>query len=203
MSERPDFKDIKTYNEFKKYYWYREELKQICKKLNIDYIGQKIELNHNIEEYFKGNLIKKTRKAKTNKIVTTEITLNTKLLDCNFSCSQRFREFFSKQTGKNPFKFNTDMVATSKKVKEDNDKDFTLRDMLDVYYGKLVYAKYDKSSCQWNKFLKDFCEDKNNSKFKNKLKVASILWSIVRESTEEKIYTQELVENNYDKIKDI
>lgn len=29
---RPDFRDIKSFEEFNRYYWYREELSQICKR---------------------------------------------------------------------------------------------------------------------------------------------------------------------------
>lgn len=200
--KRPDFKNITSYQEFKKYYWYREELKQICKEIGIDYLGTKLELNHNIEEYFKGNLIKKRKMRSKTKPTTDKLTLDTKLLECGFCFNQKFRSFFSEVTGIHNFKFNTDMVATAKKVRLDNDTSFTLRDMLDIYYGKKEYAKYDKSSCQWNQFLKDFCADKNNSIYSNKLKVASILWKEVRNSTKEKIYSSDLVAEYADKIKD-
>ena len=43
---RPDFKDIKSFEEFNKYYWYREELSQICKSLTLEYRGTKQELNY-------------------------------------------------------------------------------------------------------------------------------------------------------------
>lgn len=202
MNERPNFIDIKTYQEFSKYYWYREELKQICKEIGSDYSGTKSELNHNIEEYFKGNIIQK-KKSKTRAIIVTDtLTLNTKLLECGFCFNQKFRDFFKEVTGNNRFKFNTDMVATAKKVKQNNDASFTLKDMLDIYYGKKEYAKYDNSSCEWNKFLKDFCADECNSKYSNKLKVASILWNEVRNSTKEKVYTKELVKEYANKIKD-
>ena len=59
MGKRPEFREIKSYDDFLRYYWYREELSEICKNLGIDYTGTKQELNHNIEEYFKGNLILK------------------------------------------------------------------------------------------------------------------------------------------------
>ena len=78
----------------------------------------------------------------------------TGLIECKFCFSQRFREFFSVQTGIKNFKFNADMVATSRKVKEEGDKTFTLGDMLEVFYGRKTYAKYDKSCLQWNKFVK-------------------------------------------------
>lgn len=52
---RPDFRDIKSFEEFNRYYWYREELSQICKSLGLEYRCTKQELNHIIEQYFKGN----------------------------------------------------------------------------------------------------------------------------------------------------
>ena len=42
--------DIKDYQEFSKYYWYREELKQICKKIGVANNGTKQELNYYIEQ---------------------------------------------------------------------------------------------------------------------------------------------------------
>ncbi len=199
MINRPNFNEIKNYEEFKKYYWYREELKQICKSLNIEYNGTKLELNNYIKEYFNGNIIKKKEiKKEKNKVI--ELTLDTKLIECGFSFNQRFRDFFSEQTKVKNFKFNTDMVATAKKVKQDKDSSFTLQDMLDVYYGKLIYAVNDNSACEWNKFLKDFCNDPETKTIKNKLNVASKLWNIVRESDKEKIYTTKILKENYEKI---
>ena len=115
--QRPDFSEIKTYEEFSKYYWYREELQKICNQLGIDASGMKAELNHNIEEYFKGNLIQKTTKktSASKKSEDIPLTLETSLIECNFRFSQRMRDFFSEQTGIKNFKFNTDMVATAKK----------------------------------------------------------------------------------------
>ncbi len=64
-----------------------------------------------------------------------------------------------KQAEVRPFKFNVDMVASAKAVKENGDESFTLGDLLDIYYEKRNYVKYDKSALQWNKFVKDFCAD--------------------------------------------
>lgn len=193
MAIRPQFKEIKSYQEFSKYYWYSSELKQICKEIGLDYRGSKLELNHNIEEYFNGIVIKKKQHFPKAKKIVDELTLDTKLIECGFCFNQKFRDFFIEQTGLSNFKFNADMVATSRKVKEDNDSSFTLQDMLDIYYGKKEYVKFDNSACQWNKFLKDFCADENSNKYHNKLKVASILWKEVRNSTREKIYTKDLL----------
>ena len=205
---RPPFEKIKSYEEFSKYYWYREELQQICKQLGIDASGMKAELNRNIEEYFNGNLIRpkstpsgknraKAAVSGTNRAHSAAddvpLTLNTPLLACTFRFSQRFRDFFSAQTGVARFKFNTDMVATAKKVRETGDTSFTLGDLLDIFYGKKTYSKYDNSCLQWNKFVKDFCADPQAAQFSDKLKAAAILWREVRNSTREKVYKTELL----------
>ena len=196
---RPDFKDIKSFEEFNKYYWYREELSQICKSLTLEYRGTKQELNYIIEQYFKGNRIERMSEHK-NKKHTKVITLNTPLLECNFSFNKKFRDYFSVLTGVKSFKFTANMATAWRKVKGENDIEFTIQDMINIYYGELDYAKYDNSVCQWNQFLKDFCLDKHSDYYSNKLKVASILWKEVRVSKNEKKYSRKLLTEYADKI---
>ena len=192
---RPDFSNIKSFEEFNKYYWYREELSQICKSLGLEYRCTKKELNYIIEQYFKGNKVEKfLKKAKKNQL--EDITLETPLLNCGFSFNQKFRDYFSAVTGVSPFKFNADMATAWRKVKSDNDKEFTIQDMIKIYYGESDYAKYDNSTCQWNQFLKDFCADESSNNYSNKLKVVAILWKEVRNSKNEKNYSKELL-NEY------
>ena len=198
---RPDFKDIKSFEEFNRYYWYREELSQICKSLGLEYRSTKQELNHILEQYFKGNRIEKSVR-KVNKKQAEAITLNTSLLECGFSFNQKFREYFSVVTGVDPFKFNANMATAWRKVKAENDLNFTIQDMLKVYYGESDYAKYDHSVCQWNQFLKDFCSDEFSDFYSNKLKVAAILWKEVRDSTNEKIYSRQLLDEYRYKIEE-
>ncbi len=123
---RPDFSNIKSFEEFNKYYWYREELSQICKSLGLEYRCTKKELNYIIEQYFKGTKVEKfLKKAKKNQL--EDITLETPLLKCGFSFNQKFRDYFSAVTGVSPFKFNADMATAWRKVKRDNDKKFTIQ----------------------------------------------------------------------------
>ena len=192
---RPDFRDIKSFEEFNRYYWYREELSQICKSLGLEYRCTKKELNYIIEQYFKGNRIEKSTR-KVNKKNAEVISLNTPLLECGFSFNQKFRDYFSAVTGVIPFKFNADMATAWRKVKRDNDINFTIQDMIKIYYGESDYAKYDNSACQWNQFLKDFCADESSNNYSNKLKVAAILWKEVRDSKSEKNYSKQLL-NEY------
>ena len=192
IEKRPEFEKIISFDEFNKYYWYREEISQICKSLGLEYRGTKQELNHIIEQYFKGNLIKKSS-IKTTKKQVENIILDTPLLECGFSFNANFREYFSTLTGISPFKFTADMATAWRKVKSEKNIKFTIEDLLKVYYGKSDYAKYDNSVCQWNQFLKDFCADENSRNYSNKLKVASILWKEVRNSEKEKIYSKNLL----------
>ena len=194
--KRPDFKDIHSFEEFNLYYWYREELSQICKSLGLEYRGTKKELNNIIHQYFLGNKIEK-KVIKRNKKQVEDITLNTPLLFCGFSFNQKFRDYFSAVTGISPFKFSANMATAWRKAKRDKDISFTIQDMIKIYYGESEYAKYDNSACQWNQFLKDFCSDECSKFYSNKLKVASILWKEVRNSTNEKIYSRELL-NEYE-----
>ena len=197
---RPEFDDIKDFSEFSKYYWYRDELIKICKAHGLKAPSSKIELNKIIEAYFSGNKIFPEKRCARKKKTVSALTLETGLIECGFTFGNRFRDFFSKQTGEERFKFNVDMVATAKAVKESGDENFTLGDLLDIYYEKKTYAKYDKSVLQWNRFVKDFCNDEATKVFKERLKVAAKLWKIVRDSDMKKEYSHELLEKYMDKI---
>ena len=197
--KRPEFDSIKDYDEFSKYYWYRDELIKICRDHGLKAPSGKIELNKVIEAYFSGErILPDKRHIKKKKPTVTELTLDTGLIECGFSFGNRFRDFFSEQTGEDHFKFNVDMVATVKKVKERGDDSFTLGDLLDVYYGKKTYAIYDRSALQWNKFVKDFCADDATKVYGERLKAAATLWKIVRDSDMDKVYSRELLERYND-----
>ena len=194
MFKRPDFFQIKTYEEFCKYYWYQKELLHICQQLDCAHWGTKQELNDRIKAYFAGEPMKevegKTKPFKPK--ATQELSLSSSLLLCGFAFNQTFRTYFAQQTGVEPFKFTADMATAWRKVKAENDLSFTIQDLLDVYAGKSDYARYDNRSCQWNQFYKDFCADKKTKGIKNKMKVASILWQAVKKSDQAKVYSSQL-----------
>lgn len=194
--DRPEFDNIKDFEEFSKYYWYRDELIKICKAHGLKAPSSKVQLNAVIKAYFSGEKISPEKKVvrPKKKAVVTNLTLDTGLIECGFNCGNRFREFFRKQTGKESFCFKVDMVATAKAVKENGDESFTLGDLLDVYYGKKSYVVYDRSALQWNKFVKDFCEDEATKVYNERLKAAAALWKLVRDSDMKKEYSRELLD---------
>ncbi|MBZ9570848.1 SAP domain-containing protein [Methanobrevibacter sp. TMH8] len=197
---RPKFEKIKSYKEFNKYYWYKEELQQICKELGIEYNGNKSELNNYVKEYFDGNIVKHQKKVSIKK-TNNNLTLDTKLLEFGFAMRNEYRDFFGKQIGIKNFKYTADMAAALKKVRQTKDENFTVKNLIDVYLGKNDYAKYNNSSCQWNKFYQDFCNDSISMMFSNKIKAASILWKKVRDSDLEKIYSRNLYEKYKSELK--
>jgi len=191
--QRPDFETITDYDQFCKYYWYRNELVKICKTRGLKSDGTKLELNAVIKAFFSGEKILPQKKPLRKKNTVKNLTLDTGLIECNFTFGQHFRDYFAEVTGKPNFKFNVDMVATVKEVKNNNDESFTLGNLLDIYNGRQTYAKYDKSALQWNNFVKDFCADDATQIFPERLKTAAKLWKIVRESDLPKIYSHELL----------
>lgn len=191
--QRPDFETITDYDQFCKYYWYRNELVKICKTRGLKSDGTKLELNAIIKAFFSGEKILPQKKPLRKKNTVKNLTLDTGLIECDFTFGQRFRDYFAEVTGKPNFKFNVDMVATVKEVKNNNDESFTLGNLLDIYNGRQTYAKYDKSALQWNNFVKDFCADDATQIFPKRLKTAAKLWKIVRESDLPKVYSHELL----------
>ena len=92
--ERPEFDSIKDYDEFSKYYWYRDELIKICRDHGLKAPSGKIELNKVIEAYFSGErILPDKRRIKKKKPAVTEMTLDTGLIECGFSFGNRFRDF--------------------------------------------------------------------------------------------------------------
>ena len=196
--KRPEFSSISTYEEFSKYYWYRDELIEICRKLGVSSRGGKHELEGIIRQHFEGTLdaarLNKAhiRKAahKTGRSAATPFTSNTSVVLSGFTCGRAGREYFEKATGIVPFHFTADMVACIKKARQEDDTSFTLGDLADVFYGRKTYAVYDKSVCQWNQFLKDYFADRGKN---GTAEEARALWKKVRDSDKPKVYTPELL----------
>ena len=57
--DRPEFDNIKDFEEFSKYYWYRDELIKICKAHGLKAPSSKVQLNAVIKVYFSGESYQK------------------------------------------------------------------------------------------------------------------------------------------------
>ncbi len=80
MDSRPPFSSFSSYEEFCQYYWYREELIQICKSIGARHTGSKQELLNVIEGWFKGKYHE-------------GIILDTDILEYDLTFNKRLRLF--------------------------------------------------------------------------------------------------------------
>ncbi|HLR34209.1 MAG TPA: SAP domain-containing protein [Tissierellales bacterium] len=51
---RPKSSNLKSIEEFNEYYWYKDELIKICRKLSLDPLGIKAELEERLRNYLQG-----------------------------------------------------------------------------------------------------------------------------------------------------
>ena len=80
---RPRFDSIKTYEEFKKYKWNREELRQICMDRGLLFVGSEKKLNKVIEAYFNGVKIPPQRNWYTNIVLSRFVNENGVMMNIN------------------------------------------------------------------------------------------------------------------------
>jgi hypothetical protein len=206
--KRPEFTKDMTITEFNSYYWYRKDLIDICKRLGLDNDGSKSELEHRLKNYLNGVETGSNRKKLNKKRMNNdmgEISLDMKIIEGGFRFNSEARTFFKNYFNTSKFSFTREMGLAVRAAEENNDLDMNVQDLIDIYTHKKevdpTKVQTSIKTCQWNNFYKDFCNDPRNKIFKNKMKVASILWNIIKESREVKKYNHRLVEENMDLIK--
>ncbi|MBQ1781342.1 MAG: SAP domain-containing protein [Methanobrevibacter sp.] len=142
-------------DEFRQYYFLKEELKDFCRQEGLKVSGSKQDLENRIIHYLGTGekLIEPPVKQVYNK-VESEINLNS-ILGENFRCSEDKREFFKKEIG-STFKFN---VRFQKWLKTNPDK--TYRDAIDAYFE--IQNSNEKTEIgkqfQYNQYIRDFFKD--------------------------------------------
>ncbi|USS90692.1 SAP domain-containing protein [Fructilactobacillus carniphilus] len=205
--DRPIFNCYMKSENFKKYYWYKSELQDICKKYDLPSYGTKYELTSYIVSFLDGKPSKeikpvriKRRKSKS----LNHITLSTPILDSGFSLNSDARKFFCKFYGVKKFSFTKAMGIKMREIERSNDKKAVVKDLLAVYENKDIInldVNNEEKTYQWNTFVKNFRQDCQSTKFNSTMKVASILWKHVKNSDKEKIYAKDLINRYYDEIK--
>ena len=74
--KRPDFDDIKSYEEFEQYKWNRGDLVEICRAHGLLFVGTEKKLRKVIEAYYNGEKIPPRRNWYTNPILSTFVNEN-------------------------------------------------------------------------------------------------------------------------------
>jgi len=163
--------------EFKRHYWYTDELRSICADYNLTTTGTKATLNKRIEGFLDGEQMLTLEKIECFKLTLTDEELGLAIdLDSdqykrlsikvvkNFSFNDEWRNFCGQVFGDPNFKFTKDMAAAMREAKKRKDDEMTLKDLLIIYKlgkerkksGEALpsYMQSEEETYQWNNFVK-------------------------------------------------
>jgi len=164
MENRPNLNKEISIDDFKEFYWLKEELVIFCRIEGLKTTGGKIEISQRIEKYLDtGNKISeprnKSRIAKSRFDWNNEfLSLQTEITD-NYKNSENVREFFQNEIGKN-FKFNVKFMNWMK-----SNVGKTLNDAI-LEWKRINYERKNSTEpkeiapqFEYNKYLRDFMAD--------------------------------------------
>ena len=165
--DRPELNNQLDSKTFREYYYLKEELIDFCRRNGLQTTGGKIELTERISKFLDtGERSIKNHNSRRTQIID-EITLNS-IIEDNFVCSEKHREFYKKQIGKS-FSFN---VLFQKWLKSNVGK--TYKDSIDAYYQILEDKKKNKTiidkQFEYNTYIRDFFEDNKDKSLDQAIK---------------------------------
>ena len=167
MNERPKLDINLDSNEFKEYYYLKEELVEFCRRNNLQSTGGKTELTERISKFLDtGERYTRKQNLRRTKIID-DITLDS-IIEANFICSEKHRKFYRKQIGKS-FSFN---VLFQKWLKNNAGK--TYKDSIEAYYKILEDKKNNETTIdkqfEYNTYIRDFFEDNKDKTLEQAIK---------------------------------
>lgn len=173
MNNRPIFTEKMTIEEFRKHYWYKTELQEICRRCKISPNGTKAELEQYIESFLLGNnpinVRERACKIRKSKHAAKEISLNTKLIEDGFKFNNEARKFFADYFKVKNFSFTKEMASALRVAEKNSDNNMTVADLIEIYINSKNKNRLNQSleekTYQWNNFVKDFNNDKDSKKF--------------------------------------
>jgi hypothetical protein len=170
MNKRPELNTGISIDDFKDFYWYKEELIDFCRKENLDKRGGKIELANRIKAFLEtGERIPHQEKGlKTSRFDwnTAKLTIETEITD-NYKNTENVREFFKNQIG-DRFKFNVKFQDWMKTAQGK-----TLGDAIEQWVSITNRKRTDKSEKQiapqfeYNTYIRDFMKDNPGKSLQN------------------------------------
>lgn len=175
---RPELtKDLKI-QEFKDYYWLKEELQLFCRENGMSSAGSKIDVSGRIETFLQTGEIKKPlRKTKAKINQKKKLSLDTVITE-NHRCSQEVRNFF-KTAINSKFHFSTYIQNYFK-----NNVGKTYGDVVNAWYEEEerkkdpTFKKKIAPQFEYNQFIRDFFADPdNNGRSRNE---AIKAWQIIK-----------------------
>ena len=163
---RPELTSDLNVNDFRNFYWLKEELQNFCRENGISASGSKIEITDRISVFLETGKIQKPmriRSSSSKKVKLEELSLDTVITE-NHRCSQVVRAFFKSVIPK--FHFST---YIQNYFKENVGK--TYRDVVNAWYEEEdrkkdpSYKKQIGLQFEYNQFTRDyFANIKNKGK---------------------------------------
>ncbi|AXI08211.1 cytoplasmic protein [Oceanobacillus zhaokaii] len=149
--------------QFKDFYWLKEELQSFCREHGISASGSKVEISDRVETFLlTGKINKPTRKSRGNRRTDqrVELSLNTVITE-NHRCSQDVRAFFKTIIPK--FHFSTYIQNYFK-----TNIGKTYRDVVAAWYEEEdrkkdpSFKKKIAPQFEYNQFIRDYFSDSKN-----------------------------------------
>lgn len=142
MKNRPELNTKISLQDFRDFYWYKEELIDFCRSENLDKRGGKIGIANRIEKFLETGerepYQKKILKTSRFDWNTEKLTAETKITD-NYKNTENVREFFKSQIG-DKFRFNVKFMNCMKSA-----QDKTLGDAIEQWISITNEMRTDKS----------------------------------------------------------
>ena len=160
---RPELTRDLNVNDFRDFYWLKEELQTFCRENEISASGSKIEISDRIAVFLETGKIHKPmrkRSPSSKEIELEELSLDTVITE-NHRCSQLVRAFFTSVIPN--FHFST---YIQNYFKENVGK--TYRDVVNAWYEEEErkkdpsYKKQIGSQFEYNQFTRDYFADPKN-----------------------------------------
>lgn len=210
MTSRPKFSRNMNSKIFSNFYWYKKELQNICSQYGLPTYGTKAELTKYIIAFLNGKAaaeikpIRNSRRKVASQLTSDSISLDTKLLDSGFSLNREARIFFANYFGVEHFTFRKVMGTKMREVEKNADINATVADLVKVLKNPqlISFDNDEEKTYQWNSFVRAFRKDPISKNYYSPMKVAAIIWKVIRNSDQPKIYTRTLVIENAELIKD-
>jgi hypothetical protein len=154
--ERPQLDKNLDRKIFLSYYFLKEELTQFCRSEGLQPSGGKADLTRRIAHYLATGE-KLTDKSKVRTVADIGNITESDLIESNFVCSEKHREFFTARIGKG-FSF---IVAFQKWLKANAGK--TYSDAIEAYHEIMAEKKIKTTvidkQFEYNVYIRDFFAD--------------------------------------------
>lgn len=162
MNNKPELNKKISIQDFRDFYWYKEELIDFCRSENLDKRGGKIELANRIEKFLETGKREpyQTTVSKLSRFDwnTEKLTIKTEITD-NYQNTENVRRFFKTYIG-DKFKFNVKFMNWMKSA-----QGLTLGDAIEQWISITNEMRTDKSHKQiepqfeYNTYIRDFVKD--------------------------------------------